>query len=202
MLKLPKIAVTGGLCCGKSSVCLILKELSTYVVSADKVVHQLLSTDEVLAQKIVNLLGPEVLVEHKLDRSRIATIVFQNLDLLYALEKLIHPAVYKEINKEYLIQTKQSPPPPLFVAEVPLLFESGGQNDFDTTIAVISDQEKCQNRFYATTHYDQKQFKDRMTRQFSLHEKAALADEIILNNGSLSDLHQTTTKLFYKLIEG
>ena len=58
MLKLKKVAVTGGLSCGKSSVCRIFKELGAYVVSADKIVHQLLSPDANLGQKIVQLIGP------------------------------------------------------------------------------------------------------------------------------------------------
>ena len=171
-------------------------------MSADDIVHTLMSTDAKLAQEIIQLLGPSVWVNQKLDRSRIAAIVFQNLELLHALESLTHSVVYKEINKEYLQQLKKSPPPPLFVAEVPLLFESGGQGNFDTTVVVVAEREKCQKRFCTVTHYDQKEFNNRMARQFSLHEKATLADEVIINNGSLSDLQKTTTKLYHKLIEG
>ena len=92
MLKLKRAAVTGGLSCGKSSVCRILSELGAYVVSADKIVHQLLSSDANLGQEIVHLLGPSVLVNQTLDRSRIAHIVFHDSELLKALEALVHPA--------------------------------------------------------------------------------------------------------------
>lgn len=201
MLKLKKVAVTGGLSCGKSSVCRILKELGAYVVSADKIVHQLLSSDTNLGQEVVKLLGSDVLVGQQLNRSRIAQIVFQDLDLLRALEKLIHPAVYRELDQDYRRQQSLSNPPPLFVAEIPLLFESGGRRDFDVVIAVIANPDICYQRFEKATGYDQKEFNKRMAQQLSLHDKAMQADYVMMNNGSLSDLQQTAKELYQELIE-
>ena len=80
------MAVTGGLSCGKSSVCRIFKELGAYVVSADEIVHQLLSPDTNLGQKIISLLGTEIVVNQKLDRSRIAEMYFKNPELLNRLK--------------------------------------------------------------------------------------------------------------------
>jgi dephospho-CoA kinase len=201
MLKLRKVAITGGLSCGKSSVCRILKEFGAYVVSADKIVHQLLSSDANLGQEIVHLLGPSVLVNQKLDRSRIARIVFHDLELLKALETLVHPAVYKELDREYQKQQNHPHPPPLFIAEIPLLFESGGQREYDFTVAVVANVEICCKRFEEATGRDQKEFRNRMARQLSLSDKAILADYVIMNNGTLSDLQQTTKELYQELIE-
>jgi dephospho-CoA kinase len=202
MLKLRKVAITGGLSCGKSSVCRILKELGAYVVSADNIVHHLLSSDTNLGQEIVHLLGSDVLVNQKLDRSRIAHIVFHDLERLQALEELIHPAVYRELDKDYQRQNNRSQPPSLFVAEIPLLFESGGKRDYDDTVAVVADLDICRKRFEQTTGHDQTEFNNRMARQFSLFDKAVLADYVIMNNGTLADLQQTTQELYQELIEG
>jgi dephospho-CoA kinase len=198
MFKLKKVAVTGGLSSGKSSVCRILNELGAYVVSADKIVHQLLSSDTNLGQKIVNLLGPKVVVNQKLDRSQIASIVFQDKVRLRALEELIHPAVYKEITSEYLKQQSLPQPPPLFVAEIPLLFEGKGRKDFDAVIAVVADPELCLNRFVANG-YEQSSFYKRVERQLPQSEKARQADYVILNNGTLMDLKQKTIELFTEI---
>lgn len=202
MLKFKKVAVTGGLSCGKSSVCLILKELGAYVVSADKIVHQLLSSDANLGQKIVALLGTEVLVNDKPDAARIAQIVFQDRDRLIALEKLLHPIVFREIESEYQKQQALSQPPSLFVAEIPLLFESeekGG--DFDAVIVVIADPENCLKRFTNATGYGRIEFKNRTSRQLPLGEKAMRADYVILNNGSLIDLQQDVKSLYQELVQ-
>lgn len=200
MLKLRKLAITGGLSCGKSSVCRILNELGAYVISADKIVHQLLSSDTNLGHEIVRLLGSSVLVNQQLDRSRIAHIVFQDLELLKALEALVHPAVYRELDKDYQKQQNYPHPPPLFVAEIPLLFENGRQRDYDFTVAVVADEEMCCKRFVEATGLDPQEFKRRVARQMPICDKAKLADYVITNNGTLSDLRQATINLYERLI--
>lgn len=201
MLKLNKVAVTGGLSCGKSSVCRFLKELGAYVVSSDDIVHQLLSSNTNLGQEIIKLLGTEIVVDQKIDRSRIARIVFQDYKLLQALEEILHPAVYSEIDKEYQMQQSKKPRPPLFVAEVPLLYESGGENHFDSTVMVVSKPELCLKRFEQTTNYDLKEYERRMARQMPVLEKAERADYVILNDGTLLDLKQKTVELFQDLTQ-
>lgn len=200
MLDLRKVAVTGSLSCGKSSVCLILKELGAYVVSADKVVHQLLSSKTNLGQKVIKLLGSDICVNQEIDRSRVAHIVFHNVTLLKALEKLMHPAVYKELELEYQKQKELPQPPSLFVAEIPLLFEIGWDKYYDVTIAVAADPEICCRRFEETTGKGSTEFYSRMARQLPLLTKMELADYVIMNNSTLSDLHQTTKKLYQDLI--
>ena len=82
-----------------------------------------------------------------------------------------------------------------------MLFESGGQKDYDLTVAVVAQEEICCQRFQEATGLDQKEFKKRMTRQMSLFDKAKLADYVIMNNGTLSDLQQATTELYQELIK-
>jgi dephospho-CoA kinase len=201
MLRLKKGAVTGGLSCGKSSVCRILKELGAYVISADAVVHHLLSSDANLVQSVVKLLGPKILVDNRIDRARVARIVFDNPHLLRALENLLHPLVYNEIETEYQKQQRQLPPPPLFVVEIPLLFESGGEKDYDYTIAVVANPEVCFLRFNQETGQKRKEFENRMAAQLPLLEKAIRAQYVLMNSGSLSNLQDITKELYQELTE-
>jgi len=200
MLRLKKIAITGGLSCGKSAVCRIFKEQGAYVVSADEIVHQLLSSDTNLGQEIVHLLGPSVLINQTLDRSRIAHIVFQDFELLKALEALVHPAVYRELDRNYQKQQHHPHLPSFFVAEIPLLFESGRQKNYDFIVAVVADEEICCHRFKEATGLNQIEFKKRMARQLPLIDKARLADYVITNNGTLLDLQQATLELYQEFI--
>ncbi len=94
MLKLEKVAITGGLSCGKSSVCRYFKELGAYVISADEIVHQLLIPTNELGQEVIALLGKDIAVNGTIDRSMIAKKVFENKTLLLSLEKLIHIDLY------------------------------------------------------------------------------------------------------------
>ncbi len=193
-----KIAVTGGLSCGKSTVCRLFKELGAYVVSADEVVHQLLSSSSALTQQVVELFGAEIIDNGQIDRSKIAKIVFRQPTKLKSLEELLHPAVRDEIEKQYQ-RTASNSKNSLFIVEIPLLFETGAEKFYDATIAVVADNEYCLQRFVKSTGQDEAEFKRRMARQLSQEEKAARADYVIVNNGNLTDLHSAVSSLFKKL---
>lgn len=193
-----KMAVTGGLSTGKSSVCRILKNLGAYVVSADEVVHQLLSHAK-LKTSIIELLGKEIIVDEQIDRSKVAEKVFSNPDLLAALEKLIHPLVYQELIRQYRIQAGLKMPPTFFVAEVPLLFESGGEEFFPLTVAVVADKERCYQRFHQATGKPREEFDKRMKRQLSIEEKGLKAKYLIDNNGTYEELCEKVEKLYKSL---
>lgn len=201
MLTLNKVAVTGGLSCGKSSVCRILKELGAYVISADEIVHQLLSPDTNLGQEVIKLFGTEILVNNQIDRPRVAQLAFRNNHLLSSLENLLHPVVYERINNEYQSQREAQHPPSLFVAEIPLLFESGGEKYYDYTVAVVSNPDLCFQRFTKATGYNKHEFDKRMKRQLALLDKAVRSDYTIMNNSTLSYLQDVTKELYYELIE-
>lgn len=198
MLKLKKVAVTGGLSSGKTTVCRLFEELGSYVVSADAVVHQLLSPDTVVGQQVINLLGSDILNDRQLDRKKISDKVFSNPDLLKALEKILHPAVLDEIKTKYRqieAQQKYS----LFVAEIPLLYESEAEDFYDKVIAVMADPDLCRRRFKEQRQQEDLEFDRRMNRQLSPLHKAAKAQIIIQNNGSIAELKRTITNIYSQL---
>lgn len=199
MLNLRKVAVTGGLSSGKSSVCRFFKELGAYVMSADEIVHQLLSPDTNLGQKVIHLIGSDILINHQIDRTKIAEKVFNQPELLKSLEELLHPAVREQIEKKYE-EIRRDQSAPLFVAEIPLLFETGSVYSFDSVIAVVSDEKECKNRFQRSTGKNGQEFEKRAARQLSMEQKAQKADIVIHNNGSLEELKSIVKKIYTKLI--
>jgi dephospho-CoA kinase len=194
VLTLKKVAVTGGLSCGKSSVCQFFKKFGASVVSADEIVHRLLTPETKSGQNVIRLIGNDVLINNQIDRSKIAEKVFNQPSLLDSLEKILHPAVQEEIEHFY-DEAVKSGQTKLFVAEVPLLFEAGSDRFYDAVIAVIADIETSKERFIRATHKDAQEFKKRSSRQLSLDEKAQKADYVIVNDGSLEDLEVKTKNL-------
>jgi len=196
MLKLCKIAITGGVASGKSLVCQFLKEYGAYVVNADKIVHQLLSPSTVIGRQVIDLLGPSIVDGDRIDRVKVGTIVFSDKHKLIALEQILHPAVVKEIETLYKQAQHQIPLPTLFVAEVPLLFEADLAPFFDAVVTVVADEKLCKTRFkkagFPSSEYDL-----RMSRQFSVHEKKIRANFIIYNEGTVEELKQEVQQ-FYK----
>jgi len=192
MLKVLKIAVTGGLACGKSSICAFLKELGAYILSADEIVHQLLFSDINLGKEIVALLGEDVQGSQGLDREAIAEKVFKDPQLLKRLEELVHPVVLREIKRE-AEKTKV----PLFVVEIPLLFETGAEKYFDYTVVVVADEQRCHGR----SSFDDEEYDRRMARQWKIEEKRKKADYVIENNGSLEELQEQALKFHQRLLQ-
>lgn len=198
MLKLVKIAVTGGLACGKSSACRFFKESGAYVVSADEIVHKLLTPATALGQKVIKLIGSEIIVNNQIDRSQIAKRVFNQPQLLTALEELIHPAVREEMEKQFQhVQEKQLAR--LFVAEIPLLYETGGDAFFDYTVVVVADEKVCKQRFKNATGYGTDEFEKRMARQMDLTDKAQRANFVIVNNGTLDEMKEQVSQIVQAL---
>lgn len=199
MLKLKKIAVTGGLASGKTSVCRILEtKCNAYVVSADSIVHELLTSDPEIIRKTTQLLGSNILENGHLIRSKIAEIVFSDMEKLQELERLLHPVVIEKIEKLYQ-QVKNSLNYSFFVAEVPLLFECHLESRFDFVITVISGEEMCQQRFLKAGG-SKEEYSKRTNRQTPMSDKAKKAHFVINNCGSIEDLTQQVLNISQKLI--
>lgn len=193
MLKLKKIAITGGVASGKSSVCQLFKELGAFVVNADAIVHELLAPNTDLGQQIIRTLGPDVISEGKISRRIVAEKVFKDPKSLEALERLIHPAVLKEIEKSYLDASKRGGYSS-FVVEMPLLFEIGNQGSYDVIVAVVADEAVAKKRFM-TAGFQPEEYDQRMRRQINPQEKALRADYVLYNQGSLADLRKQVIAL-------
>jgi dephospho-CoA kinase len=193
MLELKKIAITGGLSSGKSTVCQFFQELGAYVVNADTIVHELLKPQTDLGQKIIRLLGSDILQNGKIDRQVIAGKVFQNRDQLRKLENILHPAVLAEIAERYqkaCLEKKYTS----FVVEIPLLFEIGAEKFYDVVITVLTNENTAKVRFQAAGHTEH-EYEERMSRQLPPKTKAQKANYTIINNGSLSHLRTEVEKL-------
>ncbi|HEX2579158.1 MAG TPA: dephospho-CoA kinase [Rhabdochlamydiaceae bacterium] len=186
-----KIAITGNLASGKSTAARILQECGAYVVDADEIVHGLLSLNTPTGKKIVELLGPEIVVGNQIDRRKISEIVFSDFEKLKSLEKILNPAVKQEIERRFDL-VKNNPSYKMFVAEVPLLYEAGMEKDFDLVIAVIADQAVARQRSITA------QFDQRWARQHK--DKASKADIVITNNGDLNMLKSSITAIVDQLI--
>jgi dephospho-CoA kinase len=193
MLKLKKIAITGGIASGKSSVCQFFEELGAYRVSADAIVHKLLVSDTSLGRKIIQEFGSKIVKDGQINRKILADQVFKDPKQLQKLEELIHPLVNRKIEELYQIACNENSCSS-FVVEIPLLYEIGAEKFYDIVIVVLADEKDAKQRLeqagFPKTEYDL-----RMKRQLPPNEKAAKSDYTIYNNGSLEQLREEVIKL-------
>ncbi len=190
--------MTGGIGSGKSEALAACQRAGAAVLSSDQVVHDLLESEEV-KELLVARWGEDVLSNGKIDRAAVAQIVFDKPDQLQWLERNLFPLVGAEIAAWRSDLATSGDPPRVAVVEVPLLFEAGAEDTFDTTIAIVADERLRAERAAARDHHA---VDERASRQLSQDEKASRADHVIHNDGSLEDLERQVGDLLGRLAGG
>lgn len=186
------IGLTGGIAAGKSEALAAFERLGAATISSDAVVHELLE-GEPLLPRVVERWGKEVAPGGVVDRERIGGIVFADPEELKWLEAQIHPLVGERIGA-WLGSLPEGTE--VAVVEVPLLFESGMEGVFDTTVAVTAADGVRRERAEAR---GQALVGEREARQLAQEEKAARAEHHVANEGSLEQLERELSALVEKL---
>jgi dephospho-CoA kinase len=188
------IGLTGGIAAGKSEALAAFQRIGAATISSDAVVHELLETEPLLP-RLVERWGRKVAPGGRVDRDRIGSIVFADTDELKWLEGQIHPLVGERIGAWL---TSLPDGTEVAVVEVPLLFESGMDGAFDTTVAVVTADEIRGERARARGHT---LVDEREARQLAQDEKASRAAHVVRNDGSIDDLERELSALVEKLSE-
>ncbi len=174
-----KLGLTGGMGCGKSSALLYFAECGAAVVESDRIVRELLANDSVVHKDVRAAFGPEVFdSEGRPDHRAIARIVFADRSALERLEAILHPRVRATWKRRI-----EAEPERTAVVEIPLLFEKNLEKSFDFSLCVVSDAATARDRL-AKRGLNEEEISLRIARQMPLSQKIALADFVILNNGS------------------
>ena len=167
------VAVTGGIAAGKSEALAAFARHGAATLSADAVVHELLTTDPEVRDAIRARWGEDAVG----DRARIAQIVFRDRNELDWLEKLLHPRT-RSATDAWLASVSE----PVAVVEVPLLYETGGEERFDAVVVITAPVGVRASRRDGMTDREQRLLPD--------DEKARRADFSFVNDGSLEDLER------------
>ena len=196
----PIVGVLGGVGSGKSAVAAEFAKLGCKVIDADKIAHELLDQPDV-RQKIVGFFGESALDSAgKIDRRKLADIVFGDAEKLSALNKIIHPLVLKRV-EELIGLYKQNPRIKAIVLDMPLLAEVGWANRCDKLIFVDCQRPIRVDRVKKMGIFDEDQLKIRENFQISLDKKAKLADNIIDNNSDFSALVRQVANIFSHVVD-
>lgn len=186
--------MTGGLGAGKSTALAALQRLGAAVLSTDRVVHDLYASPELVAA--VQDRWDGVVTDGQVDRSAVADRVFASEEDRRWLEGLLWPRVGARVAQWREEVGERRPPPPAAVVEVPLLFESGMEEAFDATIAVVAEEELRARRAGGRGHAA---VDERAARQLSQEEKADRATYSVRNDGSVSELEQELSRVLGRL---
>lgn len=183
-----RIAITGSMGSGKSTVAQLIRDMGYHVKDADQIAKEHLESDCVKTA-LLKRYGQRILTcDNTIDKAYLASRIFNYPAEKRQLEDLIYPFVYAELTARSNEKIEFS--------EVPLLFESSGENYFDEIWVVVSDEEKMIERLKKNRNYTDEMIQERLQHQMSQHDKAVLADVIIENNSDTDNLRfQIETQL-------
>ncbi|NQU41343.1 MAG: dephospho-CoA kinase [Lentisphaerae bacterium] len=177
-----KITLTGGIACGKSLAATYVAARGIPVCDADVLAHRAMAVGTPVYQSLVEYFGSDIVAPSgELDRARLGEIVFGSDEARSVLNGLVHPAVASAWR---LWLAEQNGPA---VVVIPLLFEAGYADGWDSIICVCASEAVRLERLRARGMTDD-QAAARLRAQWSNEDKAACSDYVLWNDGSPADL--------------
>ncbi|TVZ53274.1 dephospho-CoA kinase [Dokdonia sp. Hel_I_53] len=170
------VGLTGGIGSGKTTIANFFSELGVPIYTADKAAKNLMVENAQLVKEIKKLLGEEAYIKNELNRKWIANKVFNNKELLAALNNLVHPAVVVDFKNWLSAQDT-----PYVIKEAAILFENGGYKNCDYLILVKAPQSLRIDRVMKRDKSSKDEVLSRMNMQWSDNRKEALSDAAIEN---------------------
>jgi dephospho-CoA kinase len=188
-----RIALTGGIGCGKTAAAQVLQALGAVVWDADESVHRQLRRGTVAYQRIVRAFGPGVVrAGGGLCRVVLAQTVFADAGRRRTLEKILHPAVIREM-RGWLAEQRRGRRNA--IAVVPLLFEAGLDRGWDAVVCVAAEEAVALRRL-GRRGVAEDDARRRMAAQWPLARKVKRSDYIIWNNGTRRQLAAQVKKFW------
>lgn len=187
---MPAIGITGGIATGKSALVDALRELlprGTFF-DADRAARELTESDREVRELIEQAFGPDVYsAAGDLKREQLRAIVFADADKKRALEQILHPRIRRLWASEAESRRRSSE---LFLADIPLLYETGGEALCDRVVVVACSPRVQLERLIARSSLDRAAAEQMIAAQMPLNEKIARADHVLWNNGPRAVLRE------------
>ncbi len=179
------VGLTGGIGSGKSTVSALLAERGAIVIDADRITRELQAPGSPVLAEIADAFGPTVIdSKGELDRPALAALVFGDSDALGRLNKIVHPAVGREMAARLEAQRQTDN---VVVLDIPLLVENPREG-LCGTVVVDLPVEIAVERLVTHRNMDRADAEARIARQATREARMAIADRIIDNSGDLASL--------------
>lgn len=194
----PIIGLAGGIGSGKSTVARLLAELGCTVSDSDAAARAALE-DPTVRQRIVDQWGDAILDNTgRIDRSKLAAIVFNDPTQRRVLESITHPWIEARRREQFAGASADAP---ALVIDAPLLFEAGLDAVCDAVIFVDAPWETRLERVKASRGWDEAELKRREDSQLPLDEKRLRSDDILINNGDVGELAEQVRRTLSRIVE-
>jgi len=194
-----KVGLTGGIGSGKTSVSDLFKKLGVPVIDTDIIAHELVNNNPEVLQEITDAFGQDMLsLDGKLNRKKLAQIVFKVKDNKQRLENILHPKIQvKVLNQLHNLATKTKPAEYAIIV-VPLLIEANYNNFIDRILVVMADESKRIERVQQRDNRSVNEIRSIINNQIDDEKRQQEADDIIENNNDINSLRIQVKELHTK----
>jgi len=194
-----RVGLTGGLASGKSFVGRALADSGCFLIQADLLGRQVLEQGGETYEQVVKTFGNQILdPDGKINRRRLAKIVFSDPEQLAKLNALVHPRV-KERERDLADEFAREHPDGIAVTEAAILVETGSYRDYDRLIVAFCRPEQQIERSMERDGVSREEVLNRLSRQMPLEEKVKHADFIIDTSGSKENTLQQVRTVYEAL---
>ncbi len=180
-----RVALTGGIATGKSYVRSRFEARGVPTIDSDVVAREVVAPGTPGLEAVIRAFGSEVLdASGALDRKRLGAVVFADPSRRRALEEIIHPEVRRATEAWF---AALNPATAFAIADIPLLYETGRDRDFDATIVTACDPAEQVRRIVARDHLTEVEARQRIAAQLPMEQKVSRADFVVRTDGSHGD---------------
>lgn len=190
------VGLTGGIAAGKSAVATRLKELGAVLIDADAIARAVVEPGTPGLAAVVEAFGPQILgPDGSLDRPALGALVFADEPAREKLNSIVHPLV----RAQALALRATAAPDSVVVQDIPLLVETGQASDFAVVLVVVAPLTERLRRMTEDRGMTLADAQARIDAQATDEQRAAVADEIIDNSGTLEQLRARVDEIWEKL---
>ncbi|MET0310798.1 MAG: dephospho-CoA kinase [Burkholderiaceae bacterium] len=181
---IPRIALTGGIASGKSTVAKLFTTLGARLIDTDQTSREIVTPPSLVLDRIADRFGPQVLKpDGTLNRAHLRTLVFQDQQARLDLESITHPAIRAEVAR----QSARAGGPYQLIA-IPLLVETGTASDYDRVLVVDAAADMQVRRLMLRDGITREAAERMLSAQVSRDQRRAIAHDVIDNDGDLTHL--------------
>jgi len=193
------VGITGGMGSGKTLAASIFHEFGAHILDADIICRKLVETGQPALKEISERFGETIVNEFgKLDRKKLAQVIFADSKKKKVLENILHPRVF-EVEKQEYKNICQKNPKALVIIDAALLIEAGNYMTMDKVIVVNADMKDQIKRVMDRTGWAQDEVVARINNQMPIKEKIKYADFVLDNFADENSLRKKVKELYKKL---
>ncbi len=193
-----RVGLTGGIAAGKSLAAATLRDLGALVIDGDALAREVVEPGTEGLAAVVDAFGPEILDgAGRLDRPALAAVVFSDEAKRKILNGIVHPAVRAragELEQQAAAET-------IVVHDMPLLVETGQHGSFDFVLVIDAPEQERIRRMAADRGMSEEAARARIAAQASAEERAAVADVVLMNDGTADELVEAVRALWHTRLQ-